>query len=396
MHPAEEIFCEKSNKLRGKTVVMGITGSIAATECFATARELVRHGAKVIPVMTEAATDLVTPESLEFATGNQAITKLTGKTEHIDLMGNGGKADLLLIYPCTANTISKMANGIDDTPVTSMATVAFGNKIPIIVAPAMHNAMYENPAVKKNVKTIQSMGAEVVGPFIEKGRAKVASRDLVVKTVIRHLSKNDLKGLKILVIGGRSEEAIDSMRIITNKSTGMMAYNISESAFERGAETELWMGSCDIELPEGFNIKRFKSVSDLEKMIPKINHDFVIVPAALSDFAPADTKKGKIDSEKTFSMKLDSVPKMLPLISKKCSKVIGFKAESGKSEKDLIDKARKRLKEYGLLAIVANDVSVVGMNDANAILVTENSEKNISGTKANVAEAILDFCQRKR
>jgi len=131
MHPSEEIFCEKSNKLRGKTIIVGVTGSIAATECFAAIRELIRHGAKVIPAMTQAAKLIVTPESLEFASGNRTITELTGQAEHVSLLGNGSVADMFLVYPATANTISKIATGVDDTPVTSMATVALGSKMPM-------------------------------------------------------------------------------------------------------------------------------------------------------------------------------------------------------------------------------------------------------------------------
>ena len=146
MHPSEEIYCEKSTRLRGKTVVMGITGSIAAVECFATIRELIRHGAEVYPVLTREAAKLVTPDALEFASGHRPVTELTGRTEHITMMA-ARSADLLLIYPATANTISKIANGIDDTPVTSMATVAIGAGIPIAIAPAMpmHSAKSPSP-----------------------------------------------------------------------------------------------------------------------------------------------------------------------------------------------------------------------------------------------------------
>ena len=140
-HPADEIYCENGDSLMGKVIVLGITGSIAAVECFSLIRGLVRRGAEVIPVMTKEAQKLVTPDSLYFASGNQPITELTGLTEHITLMGDRDSADLLLIYPATANTVSKIANGIDDTPVTSMATVALGEGIPVAIAPAMHQVM---------------------------------------------------------------------------------------------------------------------------------------------------------------------------------------------------------------------------------------------------------------
>ena len=392
MHPAEEIFCEKSNKLRGKTIVIGITGSVAASECFATIRELIRHGATIIPVMSEAALTLVTEDAMEFASGNKPITKLTGKTEHISLLSDGSVADMFLVYPATANTISKTAMGIDDGPVTSMTTVALGSKIPLAIVPAMHDSMYRNPAVQKNVKILKDWGVEFVGPHSDGVRAKVASKDEVVASVIRMMSKDDLKGKKVLIVGGRSEEPIDSMRIITNRSTGLMAVKIAERAFERGATTELWMGGCSVPLPDYISVKRFETVSELVTMSKKIDHDLVIVPAALADFAPNKAEKGKISSKTGVKVDLVPVPKVLPAIRSKCDKVIGFKAESGLGKEELVEKARARLKEHKLSAIVANDIDVAGKSSASVILVTADSEKELSGQKADVADSILTYC----
>ena len=391
MHPSEEIYCEKSTKLRGKTIVMGITGSIAAVECFATIRELIRHGAEVYPVMTPEAQKIVAPDALEFASGHRPVTDLTGRTEHITLMGKRS-ADLLLIYPATANTISKIANGIDDTPVTSMATVAIGSGIPMAIAPAMHDSMFTNPAVKANLEKLSSWGVSLIGPRSDGVRAKVASRDEVVAWTFRVLSRNFFHGKRLLVIGGRSEEPIDSMRIITNRSTGMMAVELAKRAFERGADVELWMGGCNVELPDYIPTRRYESVNDLVAMVDSIDHDAVLVPAALADFTPHETAEGKIPSDNGFSLDLDSVPKVLPLIRSKCPVVIGFKAESGLTKHDLAEKARSRLEAYGLSAVVANDIDVVGRTSSSALLVTKNEAKDISGTKAEVSDSILDFC----
>ncbi len=392
MHPAEEIYCEKSNKLKGRTIVMGITGSVAAVECFSAIRELIRHGAKVIPVLTEAACDFVTPLSMEYASGNAPVTELTGATEHVSLMGSD--ADVLLIYPATANTISKIANGIDDTPVTSMATVALGSGLPIAIAPAMHDAMFRNPAVQKNVELLRSWGVTFIGPKTVGPRAKVASKEEVIASVFRLLSKDDLAGKRILVIGGRSEEPIDSMRIVTNRSTGLMAVRIADRAMERGADVELWMGGCSVPIPDYMNVRRFDSVSDLIGMIDSIDRDIVIVPAALSDFAPAEKVSGKISSREGFDLELRPVPKVLPLLCKKCRYVIGFKAESGLSEDELVKRARSRMDEYGLYAIVANDIDSAGRTSSSAIIITPNGQNNISGPKDNIADSILDQCSR--
>ncbi|MCL1983842.1 MAG: bifunctional phosphopantothenoylcysteine decarboxylase/phosphopantothenate--cysteine ligase CoaBC [Methanomassiliicoccaceae archaeon] len=395
MHPSEEIFCTKSSKLRGKTIIIGITGSVAAVECFATIRELIRHGAKVIPVMSDSAQGIVTPSSLEFASGIRPITKITGQAEHVSLLGDGSVADLFLIYPATANTISKIAQGIDDTPVTTMATVAMGSRVPIVIAPAMHDSMFRNPAVQRNIELLKNDGVMFLGPDIVDLRAKVVSKEQVIAWIFKLMSKNDLKGKKILVIGGRSEEPIDSMRMITNRSTGLMAVHIAERAFERGASVDLWMGGCSVPLPDHIPVKRFETVADLMKMIKKIGHDVVIVPAALADFASVKVKKGKIPSDEPIKMELVPVPKALPEIRARCDKVIGFKAESGLDRDTLIAKAKKRMEKYDLEAIVANDIDAAGKTSSNVIIIRKNEAKDISGPKANVADSILDVCSEK-
>lgn len=394
MHPSEEIYCEKSTKLRGKTIVLGVTGSIAAVECFGTIRELIRHGADVRVVMTGEACKIVTPDSLEFACGSRPVTELTGKTEHITMMGTRS-ADLFLIYPATANTVSKIANGIDDTPVTSFATVALGSGIPVAIAPAMHDSMYSNPAVKTNLERLESWGVRFIGPRIDGPRAKVASRDEIVAWVFKMLSRNYLQGRCILVIGGRSEEPIDSMRIITNRSSGTMAVELAKRAFERGAEVEMWMGGCSVQLPDYIPTERFETVDDLVGMVDSIDHDVVLVPAALADFSPRSKAEGKIPSEEGFELDLDPVPKVLPLIRRRCDVVIGFKAESGLSRQDLISRARSRLEKYDLAAVVANDIDVVGRTTTSSILVTPSEERGLTGTKAEVSDAILDYCMKK-
>lgn len=395
MHPSDEIYCEKSNKLSGKTIVLGITGSIAAVECFHLIRELIRNGAKVIPVMTQAAAKLAAPDSIEFASGMKPILEIGGQTEHIKYLGSHSDADLFIVYPATANTISKMAMGIDDTPVTTMATVALGGRIPVAVAPAMHGMMLENPAVAKNLETLASWGVNIIGPHINEGRAKVASVNEVVAWATRLLSHDDLVGKKILIIGGRSEEPLDSMRLITNRSTGMMAVALAQRAFERGADVELWMGGCSVTLPDHIPLRRYASVDDLIGMLDDVDHDFVIVPAALADFTPEVKVSGKIPSDKGFDLKMNPVPKVLPLLRQKCGNVIGYKAESGLSHDELIGRARNRLELYGLSAVVANDIDSAGKTSTSVMLVTKDGATDISGTKATISDVILNYISEK-
>ena len=391
MHPSEEIFCAKSNRLSGKTIVLGITGSIAAVDSFHLIRELIRHGAKVIPVMTEDAAKLAAPDAIEFAAGMKPVITIGGQCEHIMYLGDPAAADLFLVYPCTADTISKMACGIADTSVTTMASVALGSDIPVAIAPAMHGMMFTNPAVSKNLQTLVSWGVNVIGPHEDNGRARVASVQEVVAWSIRLLSHDDLVGKRILIIGGRSEESLDSMRLITNRSTGLMAVTLAKTAFERGANVELWMGACSVGLPDFIPVRRFESVADLVAMTKDVNHDVVIVPAALADFTPAVKAEGKIPSDKGFEMKMNPVPKVLPLLREKCGKVIGFKAESGLSEGQLVERARSRIESYDLTAVVANDVDAAGKTSASMLLVTRDSVRDVSGPKTVSSNSILDF-----
>ena len=391
MHPSEEIYCEKSTRLRGKTIILGITGSIAATECFGLIRELIRHGAKVVPVMTPAAVKLVAPDAIEFASGMKPIVELTGQTEHIMYMA-AQHADLFMVYPATANTVSKIALGIDDTAVTSFATVALGSGISFLLAPAMHDNMYRNPAVAENLRRLESMGVNVVGPHREDGvRAKAATKDEMVAWAIRCLSRDDLNGKRMLVIGGRSEEPLDSMRIVTNRSTGLMSAVLAQRAFERGADVELWMGACNVPLPGYMPVKRFSSVSDLVGMLDQVDHDIVLVPAALADFAPVFSE-GKISSDRAIDVEMNPVPKVLPLLCKRCANVIGFKAESGLTRDVLVARAIDRLERYGLKAVVANDVDSVGKTSTSALLVTREGVTDISGKKEDIADGILRIC----
>ncbi|MEO0115506.1 MAG: flavoprotein [candidate division WOR-3 bacterium] len=183
-HPSEDIIGTKGSELKNKKIVLGITGSVAAIKSPELARELMRHGATVFPVMTKMAQKIIQPDLLEWATGNPVVLELTGKIEHIGL---ATMAHLILIAPATANTISKIACGIDDTPVTSVVTVAFGLGKPIFIVPAMHESMFKHPIVEENIHRLRALGCEFIAPEIEEGKAKIASIERIVRTIIDKL-----------------------------------------------------------------------------------------------------------------------------------------------------------------------------------------------------------------
>jgi phosphopantothenoylcysteine decarboxylase / phosphopantothenate---cysteine ligase len=392
MHPAESIRSEKSTLLGGKHVILGITGSIAAVQCFELTRELIRHGARVTVVMTREATRMLTPCAMEFASGRPVITEIGGGVEHVDLCGNTpDRADLLLIAPCSANTISKMATGIVDTPVTTMATMAIGTGMPVIVAPAMHGAMYDHPVLRRNIEALARLGLEMVGPRLVKDKAKMSHVDELVARVIRALGSRDLAGIRMLVVGGSSEEPIDRMRLITNRGTGETAIRLAEAAYMRGAEVEVWMGRHSFPLPTYIEMKSFSSVEDLMEMIDRVDHDLVMVPAALSDYGVQETE-GKISSENgPLSLDLKPLPKALPALRQRAKVLVGFKAEHGVEREELERRAMRKMESVSLDAIVANDLRRVREGSTEVTVLLRNEEGvTVSGTKSEVAHALLD------
>ncbi|OPY34563.1 MAG: bifunctional phosphopantothenoylcysteine decarboxylase/phosphopantothenate synthase [Methanomassiliicoccales archaeon PtaU1.Bin124] len=396
MYPSRSIIGMKSSKLQGKRIVLGITGSIAAVECVELARELIRHGAEVHVVMSEEGAKIITPCSMEFATGNPVTTAIDGRVQHVTFFGNASdKADLLLIAPCTANTISKIAGGVDDTPVTTMATVALGSCTPTMIAPAMHAAMFANPFVAKNIEALKREGVGFIGPRMVEGKAKIAEKNEIVAATIRRLGGNEYSGKRLLIIGGSSEEPIDDMRTISNRGTGETAVELASAAYEMGAEVELWMGRCSVQIPDHIITKRFRTMADLLVMIDAIDHDLVLVPAALSDFAPEPTT-GKIPTDRDkVTLHLHAMPKVLSLICRKEAKVVGFKAESGVGEAQLLRKANACSKNAGLDAIVANDLKDVVPGKTKVVYMSkDDAPVSFEGSKSSVAREILIQARR--
>ncbi len=391
MHPSEELRGSKGSDLSGKKIILGVTGSIAAVECVKLVRELIREGAEVHCVMSDWGSKIIHPNSLEFASGNETITELTGQVEHVSHCGNvPDKADLFLVAPATANTISKMAKGIDDTPVTTFATTCVGSDIPIMVVPAMHQTMYNHPIVMDNLEELQEkLDVTVVGPKIEEGAAKVAEKDQIVDSVIRELH-DDLKGEHITVITGRTLEPIDSMRVITNRASGKSGIEIARKAYRRGADIELWHGEVKSEIPDWIPNRSFESLGDLMAMSSDLEGT-VIVPAALSDFKPKDVKDEKISSSGSLKLELEPTPKFIDKIKDKVEFLIAYKAEDSRDE--AVEKAEEMIEEGRADMVIANSLEDVSLEE-NRVYIT-GEDQWIEGSKREIAEEILDRLERE-
>lgn len=253
-HPSQDILETIGTQLSGKKIALGICGSVAAVRCVDIARLLMRHGAQVIPVMTRAACDLISPELMEWATGHPSVVRLTGAIEHVALAGNVPEpCDLVLIAPATANTIGKIAAGIDDTTVTTLVTTALGQGIPTLIVPAMHEPMYRHPIVRRNIQQLNEAGVPVFVPPVSEGKAKIPSPETVVamvRTLLAFGGRQPLRGQRVVITAGRTVEYLDPIRVISNNSSGRMGTALAAAAAALGAEVTLILGKASVQPPK--------------------------------------------------------------------------------------------------------------------------------------------------
>ena len=370
-----------------------------------------RHGAEVYVFMSKAAQELVSPKLMEWATGNPVVTELTGAVEHVAMAGkHPERADLVLVAPATANTIGKMAAGIDDTPVTTLVSTALGSGIPILVAPAMHESMYDHPIVEENIRKLKSIGVWFVGPRLVEGKAKVAEVDEIVEYTIRILREpKDLEGKRVLVTAGPTLEYIDPVRIITNRSSGKMGMAIANEALRRGAEVTVIYGPGTAPPPYGAKVVRVETTEEMHKaLVSELEggrYDVVVAAAAVSDWIPERSYGYKLPSNtlREFTLRLKAAPKLVEYVKRLSPKsfLVAFKAVYRLSVDGLIEEGYRKLVEADADLIVVNDVGRAGsgfMVDTNEVYIVDR-DKNVLhvplSPKTFVAEKILDCVVEK-
>lgn len=410
-HPSKDIVGTRGTELKGKRIVLCITGSVAAVECPEIARSLMRHGAGVFSVMSPMSRMIIHPYLMEWATGNTVITELTGKIEHVALAGDRPrKADLILVAPATANTISKIACGIDDTTVTSVVTTALGSRIPIIIVPAMHATMYDQPILIENIRQLQSLGLEFVGPRMEEGKAKIAAtREIVDAVISRLLTRQDMGDLRVLITAGPTVEQIDPIRVVTNRSSGKMGVALAEEALSRGAKVTLVYGLGTAAPPGRAKVIPVETTDQMHEAVlaelQSEEYDVVIAAAAAADWKIKKPFAHKVSTRKLDSLSLEFEPtrKMIDQVKKVSPKsfLIGFRAEYKLPRKDLIESAHKKLLEANADLIVANDVGKKGAGfgtDTNEVFIIDK-KKNVTHVpmahKREVARKILDAAKER-
>ena len=369
-HPSFDIISSHGTELAGKKIVLCVTGSVAAYKSIELARLLMRHGADVTCVASKAATSLIKPSYFKWATGNEVITKLTGDLEHIKI-ADYEKSDMIIVYPCTANTLGKLANGIDDTPISTVLSVGFGSKIPIVVALAMHESMYENPAVKKNMDYLKNK-VNFIAPQMVEEKAKAAEPEDVLDFVLKKFgSSSKLRGKKVLITAGPTIEYIDPVRVITNQSTGKTGVLLASEFVSAGSKVTLIYGPGKELPPKGAKLIRVETSQEMFNVVKKEmkqKFDIIILAAAVSDYTPEKLSPTKIKSDQNkIILKLKRVPKIIDQIKKIQKNVflVGFKAETNMSKKNLIGKARKKLKESNADFIIVNDIGLKKYKDSS-------------------------------
>lgn len=392
--------------LKGRSILIGITGSVAAYKAIELIKRLRQEEAFVNAIMTKASSRFITPLSIEIALGggNVYCDMFEQPLSHINLPA---KSDLFVVAPATANIIGKYANGIADD-LLSTAMLAFNSQPQhMIFAPAMNWRMWENPAVQRNVRYLSSQGIKIVDPEKgglacgEEGVGRMANAERIIEAVKTALTKQDLSGQKVLVTAGPTREYIDPIRYISNRSSGKMGFAIARIAKMRGADVTLISGPVSIDAPYNVNVINVETANEMyNAVMDNIRASSIfIMAAAVADFMPASASKGKIEKRERISINFirnKDILEQAGRIKKGRPYIVGFSAETGHR----LDRARKKLLSKNIDMIIFNNVLKKGSGfdvDTNEVVILDMDKNGVIRelplelmSKDDVAVAIFD------
>ncbi len=396
--------------LKGKNILLGVSGGIAAYKMANVASMLVKLGADVHVVMTENATKIITKEPFEVLTKNKVYTDVfapgTPETNYVPHIALGEAADAILIAPATANIIGKLANGIADD---MLSTAVLPASCPIIVAPSMNVHMYENKIVQANIEKLRSFGFIIVEPDEGHlacgydGKGKLPEEAELVDAVLKAVAKpHDMEGKKVLITAGPTEEALDPIRFITNHSSGKMGYALAEVAAMRGAEVTLVSGPTSIKKPYGIKIIDTVSAEDMYNavMSEAPAQDIIVMSAAVADYTPvttADEKIKKSDGDMSIPLKrTKDILKTLGEIRKPEQFICGFSMET----ENVLENSRAKLVKKNVDMICANSLRTPGAGykvDTNIVTIIsrDGMEELPIMTKHEVSDKIFDAIMKE-
>ena len=389
--------------LKNKTVLLGVTGSIAAYKIANLASALKKLHADVHVLMTKNATNFINPITFESLTGNKCLVETFDRNfqfqvEHVSI---AKKADVVMIAPASANVIGKIAHGIADDMLT---TTVMACKCPIYVSPAMNTNMYENPILQDNLKILEKYGYHIITPASgylacgDTGAGKMPEPETLLQYIVQEIAfEKDLKGKKILITAGPTQEKIDPVRYITNHSSGKMGYALARRAALRGAEVTLVSGQVSLTPPPFVNVVSITSAKDMFDAVTAVseNQDIIIKAAAVADYRPAyvsDEKMKKKDDQMSIELeRTDDILKYLGEHKKEGQFLCGFSMET----QNMISNSRAKLEKKNLDMICANNLKVEGAGfktDTNVLtLITQNEEVSLDMmSKEDAAGVILD------
>lgn len=394
--------------LKGKTVVLGVTGSIAAYKMANVASMLVKRGCEVHVVMTKNATHFINPIAFESLTNTKCLVETFDRNFqfHVAHVSLTDKADLMLVAPASANVIGKIAGGIADDMLT---TTVMACQKPVLIAPAMNTKMYENPILQDNLEKLRGYGYEIIEPASghlacgTSGAGKMPSEEVLVAHIERRISmEKDLEGKKVLVTAGPTIEAIDPVRYISNHSSGKMGYEIAKAAMLRGADVTLVSGQTSLTPPMFVDTIPVKSAADMYEAVmeKKDEQDIIIKAAAVADYTPSYVSQEKVkkkDGEMSIELtRTKDILKTLGEQRRDDQFLCGFSMET----QNMLENSRAKLKKKQIDMIAANNLKEKGagfQTDTNIVtFITENEEVPLPMmTKEEVANALLDFIRGK-
>lgn len=392
--------------LSDKRIILGVTGSIAAYKAADLASKLAQAGAQVDVILSSAAEKFVTPLTFQSVTGRRTYTKqdLWGNEAHVLHVGLGHAADLLVIAPCTANTIAKLAYGQADTLLTVTALAA---TCPLLIAPAMDGGMFDHPATQENLDTLRKRGATIIGPgdgHLASGLTGVG-RLLETAEIIGHIrlligQNGPLAGKKVLITAGGTQEPLDPVRVLTNRSSGKQGYALAQAALDAGAQVTLITTPTSLTLPIGARVIQVETAKQMLDAVlsESTRSDALIMAAAVADFRPKDMAKDKIKKDGGVPhIELEGTEDILKTVAvhgtggKRPRVMVGFAAES----RDLLDNAAAKLKSKQLDLIAANDISALDAGFASetnrvTLLFADGRKESLPlMSKNEVAELIM-------
>jgi len=382
--------------LEGVNVVVGVSGSIAAVKTVELAHELRRQGASVRAVMTDSATGIVHPWAVEFATEADVVTELTGRVEHVELCGVDGWGDVLLLAPATANTVGKVAAAIDDTPVTTTATTALGAGLPVVVAPAMHEPMYDHPGVLEAIERVESWGVDFVDPRIEEGKAKIATEEAIVTAVARAAGERPLAGRHVVVTAGATTESVDPVRTLSNRASGRTGRAVARACHVLGADVTLVQDGPEVPYA---SVEQVESAAEMTAAVADVaaDADALVSAAAISDYTVEAADEKLRSGQARLTLELEPTPKLIDTVreSHPDLPIVGFKVESSGGDEELLARARDLIDRADLSFVVANDASVMGEAETRALVVEVDDHSEYTGDKPGLGVAVAEKLAEK-